>query len=123
MTIKIEDYYPTYTDIEKEKLQEMSNLIERVAEKLSVVIKAERKWGQLSFSSTIGTPIRIARFDENHVAFFVHCQTTLVEQWREMFTDSLEFSKTRAVLLKNHEELPINELEICIQMALTYRKE
>jgi hypothetical protein len=40
-----------------------------------------------------------------------------------MFTDSLEFSKTRAILLKNHEELPINELEICIQMALTYRKE
>lgn len=123
MTIKIEGYYPTYTDIEKEKLQEMSNLIERVAEKLSVVIKAERKWGQLSLSSTIGTSIRIARFDENHVAFFVHCQTTLVEQWREMFTDSLEFSKTRAILLKNHEELPINELEICIQMALTYRKE
>jgi hypothetical protein len=43
MTVKIDDYYPTYTDIEKEKLQEMSNLIERVAEKLSVVIKAERK--------------------------------------------------------------------------------
>lgn len=122
MTTRIEDYYPTYTNNEKEKLQEMSDLVEQVAEKLSLVIKAERKWGQLSFSSKIGTPIRMARFDDDYVALFVHCQTTLVEQWREMFTDSLKFSKTRAILLNTKDELPIDDLEICIQMALSYRK-
>lgn len=80
------------------------------------------KWQQPTYTARTGTPIRIAPFDELHGAIFVHCQTTLIEQFREMFTDTLTFSKNRAILLDSTQTLAVNELKLCIQMALTYHQ-
>lgn len=96
-------------------------MILSVAEEINQKVAVSIKWGQLSFASPLGTPIRIDRFDDERIALFVHCQTTLVEQWREMFGDTLNFSKTRAIILNTNEPLPLNELKMCVQMALTYR--
>lgn len=55
-------------------------------------IQESLKWKQLSFSSKNDTPIRIDRFSDSQIGLFVHCQTTLVEEWRELFGNSLDFS-------------------------------
>lgn len=39
-----------------------------------------------------------------------------------MFSDSLEFSKNRAIVLTLTEDIPKNDLKLCIQMGLTYHK-
>ncbi|MCP3774015.1 hypothetical protein NLX71_11950 [Paenibacillus sp. MZ04-78.2] len=119
----IPEIYNNYTDLQQEKLIELKQLIMNVANNLGdMTIQESLKWGQLTFSSKLGTPIRIDRFSDSQIGLFVHCQTTLVEEWRELFGDSLDFSKNRAILLSVNSELPIEELTPCIQMALTYHK-
>lgn len=119
----IEELYPTYSKKVKSKLIELKQLIRKVAsESGNLSIKEELKWGQLSFSTKDGTPIRIDRFSDNQVALLVHCQTTLVEDWRALFGGTLQFSKNRAILLSVEEELPTNQLSMCIEMAFNYHK-
>lgn len=122
MNDHIDEIYKTYSMKEKEKLNELSHFIKEEAKNLNIELSTSLKWGQLTFSSKTGTPIRIDRFSEDQVALFVHCQTTLVEEWREMFSDVLCFSKNRAILFETALDLPKEELKICIQMALTYKK-
>ncbi|EJD6612455.1 DUF1801 domain-containing protein [Providencia rettgeri] len=81
------------------------------------------KWGQPSYQTIetgSGTTIRIGRFNQSSVALFVHCQTTLIDSFRMLFPE-LNYSKNRAIILDINEALPIKELAICIEMALTYK--
>ena len=81
------------------------------------------KWGQPSYQTIetgSGTTIRIGRVNQSSVALFVHCQTTLIDSFRTLFPE-LNYSKNRAIILDINEALPIKELAICIEMALTYK--
>ncbi|EJD6398710.1 DUF1801 domain-containing protein [Providencia rettgeri] len=81
------------------------------------------KWGQPSYQTIetgSGTTIRIGRFNQSSVALFVHCQTTLIDSFRTLFPE-LNYSKNRAIILDINEALPIKELAISIEMALTYK--
>lgn len=81
------------------------------------------KWNSPSYAPAkpgVGTAVRLGEFDDSHVAMFVHCQTTLVSDWREVFPD-LTFSKTRAVVLDPGAPLPTAALEQCVGDALTYK--
>lgn len=120
--IDITKIYSNYSQNERDKIQEIVTLIELVAKELNTEVTPSLKWNQLSFSSKQGTPIRVDRFSENIIGIFVHCQTTLVEEWKEIFGETMNFSKTRAILLDLNAPLPQEELKICIQMALNYKK-
>lgn len=81
------------------------------------------KWSTPSYAPAtrgVGIAVRVGEFDDSQVAMFVHCQTTLVSDWREVFPD-LTFSKTRAVVLDPRAPLPAAALEQCISDALTYK--
>lgn len=83
------------------------------------------KWNQPSYATKVsksGSPIRIDRFGDEKIALFFHCQTTLIEEFRALLKDRLEFSGNRAIVLDTNEELPVKELRYCIQRALTYHK-
>ncbi len=51
---------------------------------------------------------------------FFHCQTRLVDTFREIFRDDLAFEGNRAIILDAADELPEDALRHCIAMALTY---
>lgn len=83
------------------------------------------KWSEPAYLTTkpkSGTTIRIdwkAKHPER-VGLYVNCSTSLVENYRSMFSDKLQFEGTRAILLQANSPLPEKELKICIQMALRY---
>ncbi|MGM0219324.1 DUF1801 domain-containing protein [Enterococcus sp. AZ126] len=114
--------YSDYSQNEQDKIQEIIGVIVSVSEDLNIELTTSIKWNQLSFSCQNGTPIRVDRFSEGVIGIFVHCQTTLVEEWREIFGGTMLYSKTRAILLDSNKLLPEKELEMCIQMALNYKK-
>ncbi|MEP0070723.1 DUF1801 domain-containing protein [Pyruvatibacter sp.] len=85
------------------------------------------KWGQPSFlpkRPRIGTTVRMDAVSENpaRVALYFHCQTSLVETFRELYPDTLSFEGNRAIVLDASKPLPAAELRHCIEMALTYHK-
>lgn len=82
------------------------------------------KWGQVSYLTSetgSGSTIRIDRVksETNQVAVYFHCQTNLVETFRELYPE-LSYSGNRAILLDAGEPLPKAELGHCVALALTY---
>lgn len=120
--INIENKYNSYPPEYQTPLLRIRQLIYEVASKIPAVgeIEESLKWGQPSYKSKLGTPIRLDRFDDGKVAVFVHCQTTLIEEFKSLFRETLEFSKNRAIIIDIHKELPISELALFIEKALLY---
>ena len=83
------------------------------------------KWGQPSYlqlKARVGTTVRIdARKEpECGYAMYVHCQTTLADDFRELYPDHFKFEGNRALLFDTGVEVPRDELKHCIGLALTY---
>jgi hypothetical protein len=82
------------------------------------------KWGQVSFLTSetgAGSTIRIDRVKstDDQVAVYFHCQTNLVETFRELYPE-LSYSGNRAIVLDAGAPLPKAELGHCVALALTY---
>ena len=83
------------------------------------------KWGEPAFltsSTGSGTTVRINRHkkSDDKYALYVHCQTDLIERYKQLYKDKLNFDGNRAVVFDVKDELPIDAISHCIVMALTY---
>jgi hypothetical protein len=82
------------------------------------------KWGQVSYLTSetkSGSTIRIdqVRSEPERYAIYFHCQTNLVETFRELYPE-LSYGGNRCILLDAAEELPKDALRHCVGLALTY---
>jgi hypothetical protein len=110
----------------KSKLLALRALILDTARKTEGVgaIEEALKWGQASYltsESKSGSTVRIDRVKsaDDQVAVYFHCQTNLVETFRELYPE-LSFGGNRAILLEADKKLPEAELRHCVALALTY---
>ncbi|WP_373006706.1 DUF1801 domain-containing protein [Hyphomonas sp.] len=83
------------------------------------------KWGEPAFlteATKSGNSIRLGwkPATPTTAQLLVHCSTTLVNEWRNLYAGTLAFSGTRAILLDLRKPLPRPDLAHCIAMALTY---
>ena len=115
-----------YPSAPRRQLLALRKLIHDTARKTEGVGPLEEalKWGQISFLTTeskSGSTIRIDRVksDDNQIAIFFHCQTNLVETFRERYPE-LSYSGNRAILLDAEKKLPEAKLRHCVALALTY---
>jgi Domain of unknown function (DU1801) len=88
------------------------------------ILQETLKWGQpsyLTLESKSGSTIRIDQVKAvpGQYAVYFHCQTNLVETFRELYPQ-LHFSGNRAILLDANDKLPEAELRHCMGLALTY---
>ena len=108
------------------KLQALRKLILDTARTTAGVGALEEalKWGQVSYLTSetgSGSTVRIDQVKSavNQVAVYFHCQTNLVETFRELYPQ-LSYSGNRAILLDAGKALPKAELGHCVALALTY---
>ena len=108
------------------KLQALRKLIFDTATSTEGVGALEEalKWGQPSYltpETKAGSTIRIdqVKASPGQYAIYFHCQTDLVETFRELYP-KLSYSGNRAILLDADEKLPEAELRHCVALALTY---
>ena len=88
------------------------------------VLEETLKWGQPSYltaESKSGSTIRIdqVKAEAGRYAVYFHCQTDLVETFRELYPD-LRYGGNRCIILDAGEKLPEAALRHCIALALTY---
>ncbi|SKA52438.1 DUF1801 domain-containing protein [Enterovibrio nigricans] len=94
-----------------------------VAEKLDKDVEESLKWGQLSYVVKGGTAIRLD-WDDNNPAYLIilfHCQTQMIETLREVMPESFVYKGNRAALLDLQHDIPLSELQTCIEVAFTYK--
>jgi hypothetical protein len=83
------------------------------------------KWGQPSYLTSetkSGSTIRIDQVKSaaNQYAVYFHCQTDLVETFRELYPRELSYGGNRSILLNAQDEIPETPLRHCVALALTY---
>tara|TARA_R110000824_G_scaffold155226_2_gene327617 strand:- start:38835 stop:39170 length:336 start_codon:yes stop_codon:yes gene_type:complete len=82
------------------------------------------KWGQPSYLTVkpkSGATIRIGVHGEGY-AMFVHCSTTLVATYRELYGRELKCEGKRAVIFTMQDDLPTDVMRHCVALALTYHQ-
>jgi hypothetical protein len=118
--------FDSYPKLVKAKLLALRKLILDTAKTTKGVGALEEtlKWGQPSYltsESKSGSTVRIDQVKSvpGQYAVYFHCQTHLVETFRELYPD-LKYSGNRAILLDAKDKSPDAELRHCVALALTY---
>ncbi len=116
----------SYPPFQQKKLLEMRTLVFAAAQELKhqITLIETLKWNQLAFlpdKPHTGTTIRIdiAKAEANLIAFF-HCQTTLVDTFRQLYPQDFSFEGNRALIVPLAQPIPSEALKHCFGLALTY---
>ena len=122
----IEAVFEAYPQPVKSRLLALRRLIFDTAKTTKGVGALEEalKWGQPSYLTTeskSGSTIRIdhVKAEAGRYAVYFHCQTDLVETFRERYPE-LRYGGNRSILLDAGKKLPEAALRHCIALALTY---
>jgi len=83
------------------------------------------KWGQPSYltpETKSGSTIRIdaIKAGADRYAVYFHCQTNLVETFRELYPDEFSYGGNRCIILNAADDIPEPALRHCVALALTY---
>src|SRR5580692_3969739 len=123
----VEEVFCAYPKPLKAKLLALRRLIFDTAKTTKGVgaLHETLKWGQPSYLTTetkSGSTIRIDRVKSatNQYAVYFHCQTDLVETFRQLYPRELRYGGNRSILLNAEDELPEPALRHCLALALTY---
>lgn len=127
MQKKIENAISGYAEPVGSGLRALRQMILETAQETPGVgpIHEDLRWGQACFltqATGSGSTIRIDgnRNDRKKFAIFFHCQTGLVDQFREIYGNELTFVGDRAIELCTDDPLPEKALKHCIALALTH---
>jgi hypothetical protein len=127
MSGEVEAVFDAYPKPLKARLLALRRLIFATAKATPGVgaLQETLKWGQPSYltpESKSGSTIRIDRVKSaaSQYAIYFHCQTDLVETFRELYPTEFSYGGNRCMLLEATDKLPEAPLRHCIALALTY---
>jgi Domain of unknown function (DU1801) len=119
--------FESYPQSMRAKLFVLRELIFDVAANTPGVgaLEESLKWGEPAYATTAsksGSTVRIAwkRARPAQYAMYFNCQTALVDSFKTMFPTAFKFEGNRALVFAENDEVPVEALRICIEMALTY---
>jgi hypothetical protein len=111
----------------KTKLLILRQMIFDVARETSGVgeLQEALRWGQPSYltpETGSGSTIRLDRIknDPTKCAMYFHCQSGLVEAFKELYGNELRFGGNRSIVLGLDDGLAMNALRHCVSLALTH---
>ncbi len=81
------------------------------------------RWGQPSYITPVtkaGSLIRLGQSKTGAAALFVHCQTTLVSEFKHAFPNDFVFEGNRAIQIDDLSSEKVEKLKLIITRALTY---
>ena len=82
------------------------------------------KWGQPAYLTPVtksGSTIRLGRPKTGGYAISVHCQTSILSDFRTAFPDGFDYEGNRAIRFPDGAAPPLNALRLLVRSALTYR--
>lgn len=83
------------------------------------------RWQQPSYLTSktgSGSTVRIdaVKGSKSEIALYFHCQTGLLDEFRQLYASQLHFSGQRAIVFDINENLTEKSISHCIALALTY---
>lgn len=123
---KVKDKFESYPGFVQKRMYALRNLVIQTASEVEGVEKLEEtlKWGEPSYVTKNGSTIRMdwKESKPDEYAMYFHCQTKLVDTFKELYRDHFKFEGNRAIVFSCTEKVAENELKHCISIALNYHK-
>lgn len=123
MKPEIQVKFGTYPAEAQEQLYAVRHLILAVAEENNLgAVEETLKWGEASYLVKGGTTIRMdwKPKDPDSIKVYFHCQTRLIETFKEIYRDEFEYEGKRAIIVPLDSAVKEGPLGHCLQMALKY---
>ncbi|RZS93308.1 DUF1801 domain-containing protein [Aquimarina brevivitae] len=115
--------YPSYV---RGRLLELRQLIIDTADACEEIhtIEESLKWGEPSYTTDIGSTLRMDWKSKapDQFAMYFQCTTKLIPTFKLVYRDLFTYEKNRALLFDLKQRLPATELKSCIKAGLTYHK-
>lgn len=120
----VKNCFKAYTPTIKNNLLSIRQLIFDVAAKTEGIgeLQETLKWNQPSYMTVkpkSGTTIRLGCISPSEYAIYVHCQTTLIADFRELYSE-LQYEGNRAIIFNSKAPLPKKIVGHFIYLALSY---
>ena len=119
------DTFASYPEPARSKLAILRRWLMDVADEHRLgTVTESLKWGEPSFQVKSGSTVRMdwKPSDPDHYCVFFHCQSRLVETFRELYGDVFTFEGNRAIVFRLDDEVPEDALKHCFLLALRYHK-
>jgi hypothetical protein len=123
MKPELESKFASYPIEAQKQLENVRRLILTVAQDNDLgAVEETLKWGEASYLVNGGSTIRIdwKPKDPDVIKVYFHCQTTLVETFKEIYRDDFEYEGKRAIVIPLNAEVKEGPLGHCIELALKY---
>ncbi len=118
-----ESYPPKY----RNQLLELRDLIFKAANEIAEIdeIIETLKWGEPSYlpkKKKVGTTIRIhwLKSKPDQIGIYFNCQTNMITKIKRRYGSMFRYEGKRGLIFLDNEVIPLEEVESCITMALTY---
>lgn len=123
---KVAEVFNNYPKHMRQKMMLLRQLVLDTASEAEDVNTLEEtlKWGEPSYIIKSGSTIRIdwKKSKPDQYAMYFHCKTKLVDTFKKLYGDKFKFEGNRAIVFKESEEIPIDELKHCISLSMTYHR-
>lgn len=124
--VVVAEVFKNYPKHMRKKLLLLRQLVLDTASETEGVGAVEEtlKWGEPSYVTKSGSTVRMdwKKSSPHQYAMYFHCQTKLVDTFKELYRDKFKFEGNRAIVFNEDDEVPINELKHCISLAITYHR-
>ncbi|MGF1764218.1 DUF1801 domain-containing protein [Aliivibrio kagoshimensis] len=124
MKMDYKQIFDRYPEQAKAPLLLIRNLIITIAQEQGLGnIEESLKWNEPSYLVKTGSAVRLdwkAKTPDHYYLFF-NCNTKLIDTFRELYSDTLQFQGNRAIVLSIHEPLPTETIRQCLTLAMNYK--
>ena len=118
--------FDKYPEEVRTQLIRLRELVLESARELDGISKLEEtlKWGEPSYLVKKVSTIRMDWKPKapDQYAMYFKCTSRLVETFKTVYGDLFDYEGTRAIVFKQNEKIPVQELKQCIKAALRYHK-
>jgi len=118
--------FDKYPEEVRTQLIRLRELVLESARELDGISTLEEtlKWGEPSYLVKKGSTIRMDWKPKapDQYAMYFKCTSRLVETFKTVYGDLFDYEGTRAIVFKQNEKIPVQELKQCIKAALRYHK-
>lgn len=123
----VENIFRSYPESARAKMMKLRELIFSVARSQSNIGDIEEviKWGEPSYATSAsksGSTVRIDWKDTSpdYYYLYVNCKTQLINVFKDLYGDAFDYVGTRSLRFHINEDIPLQALRHCIELALTY---
>ena len=120
---KVKAVFQNYPPQVKPQMLALRALVYDVADELGLDdLEETLKWGEPSYLTKKGSTLRMdwKKKKPLQYALYFKCTSKLIVTIKEVYGDFFNYETTRAIVFSLEDKVPIEELKVCIRLALTY---